>query len=355
MASNNIMIYRIGSLGDTVMALPAFNRIRELFPKEKILLLSNKPVVSKAAAIELVLGNHFFFDDILNYPVNTRNFKVLFQLILQIRRHKIKTLFYLTPCTSRKRLRRDVFFFKLAGITSFAAIPEIEADFTLVKDTATNAYEWEAKRISRRLHTLGAFDFNDEKYWNLQLTDAELSSGRAFLNHLPIKALSICFSIGTKCDSNHWGLQNWGNLLRSISIQFPESNLIGIGSSDESKDVAVLLKNLSIQTLNLCGKTTPRQSAAILQSANLFIGHDSGPLHLAASVGAPCVAIYSARNLPGQWYPKGNSSKVIYHEVECAGCRLEVCVEQKKKCISSISPEEVMIEVNNLLAINYHN
>ena len=96
MATDTIMIYRIGSLGDTLMALPAFNRIRELFPKEKIVLLSNKPVVSKAAAIELILGNHYFFDESLNYPISTRNFKVLIQLIFQIRKCKIKRLFYVS-------------------------------------------------------------------------------------------------------------------------------------------------------------------------------------------------------------------------------------------------------------------
>ena len=50
--------------------------------------------------------------------------------------------------------------------------------------------------------------------------------------------------------------------------------------------------------------------------ARLFIG----PMHLAAAVGTPCVAIFAARNIPRQWFPYGAHHRILYHRVECAGC-----------------------------------
>ncbi len=346
MAADTIMIYRIGSLGDTLMALPAFNRIRELFPNNKIVLLSNKPVVTKAAAIELVLGNHYFFNDILNYPVNTRKFSVLFSLLLNIRKHKVTKLFYLTPCTSRKRLRRDLFFFRLAGIKAFAALPDLDADFQLAKDEFTGEYEWEAKRIARRLMDQGLFDFNEKRYWDLQLTSNEIASGKSFLQELSNSDINICISPGTKMQSKDWGRDNWRLFILKLSETYPKVNIIILGANEEWELAEDLLKGITNNYLNLCGKTTPRESAVILESAKIFIGQDSGPMHLAATVGVPCVAIFSSRNLPQQWYPRGEHNQIIYHKVSCAGCNLEVCTTEKKKCILSISVSEVLDAVS---------
>ena len=102
-------------------------------------------------------------------------------------------------------------------------------------------------------------------------------------------------------------------------------------------------------TLNLAGKLTPRESAAVLERARLFIGHDSGPMHLAAALGTPCVAIFSARNKPGVWFPRGDGHKIIYHQTECYGCGLTVCEKYGAKCIGSVTVEEVEAGVDDLL------
>ena len=100
--------------------------------------------------------------------------------------------------------------------------------------------------------------------------------------------------------------------------------------------------------LNLSGALTPRESAAALSSATLYLGHDSGPAHLAAAVQVPCVTVYGSRNLAGIWFPYGAHHTVCYHHVDCEGCLLQTCIEQEKKCILSISVKEVLeaIEAN---------
>jgi ADP-heptose:LPS heptosyltransferase len=72
-------------------------------------------------------------------------------------------------------------------------------------------------------------------------------------------------------------------------------------------------------------------------------------MHLAACVGVPCVAVFSARNIPRQWLPRGNFNEILYHRTDCAGCGLEVCTAQKKKCLSAISVDEVACAVRCVL------
>jgi ADP-heptose:LPS heptosyltransferase len=87
-----------------------------------------------------------------------------------------------------------------------------------------------------------------------------------------------------------------------------------------------------------------------MERVRAFIGHDSGPMHLAAAVGTPCAAVFSARNLPGIWFPYGSGHTVFYNKTDCAGCRLNVCVEFKKKCIAAVTVREVSAAVIAVLS-----
>jgi ADP-heptose:LPS heptosyltransferase len=74
----------------------------------------------------------------------------------------------------------------------------------------------------------------------------------------------------------------------------------------------------------------------------MFLGVDSGPMHLAAAVGTPVISVFSGQSKPGIWFPFQNEDSVIFHETSCCGCRLEVCGRENKRCILSITPDEVL-------------
>lgn len=96
------------------------------------------------------------------------------------------------------------------------------------------------------------------------------------------------------------------------------------------------------KVINLCGELAPRETAAVLRKAELFLGSDSGPMHLAAAAGVPCVIAFAARTRPGIWFPHGAANRVLYRNVDCAGCNLETCIEQKKKCLTSITVDDML-------------
>ncbi|WP_183559870.1 glycosyltransferase family 9 protein [Mucilaginibacter sp. SP1R1] len=341
LTKNNILIYRLGSLGDTVMALPCFHKIKDSFPDADITLLTNRPVMAKAAPLEAVLGQNYFFNRVINYPVGTRSPRVLLDIILKIRRLKIDTVVNITPTRSRLAFKRDYLFFKAAGVKTLIGFDGANEDFEVAKDPLTGVNEWEAKRLARRIDVLGSIPLEDNHYWDLKLTkDEKLVADNCYKGQQQYTS-TLVISLGTKNPANDWELDNWLILLENLSFALPGWQLLVIGAPNEKDAGDRCLLAWGKHSINLCGQTTPRESAAVLAKANVFIGHDSGPMHLAACVGVPCVGIYSARNLPGQWFPRGNFNQILYNLPACAGCGLEVCITQQKKCILSISVEQV--------------
>jgi len=103
------------------------------------------------------------------------------------------------------------------------------------------------------------------------------------------------------------------------------------------------------QFLNLTGNTSLVSLPALIKRAEWVVTNDSGPMHLAAAVQTPCVAIFSARQPAGVWFPFGERHSVLYRPVDCRGCGLETCIVERKKCILSIRVDEVMDEVRGIL------
>ncbi|PTQ99349.1 ADP-heptose:LPS heptosyltransferase [Mucilaginibacter yixingensis] len=343
-----VLVYRIGSMGDTIIALPGFHKAVEAFPDAELILLANRPPSSKAAAAQTVLGEGYFFHQVINYPSFTRNPLVLLRLIRQLRVLKIDAMVNLTTTRIRKTIRstklgvlRDKLFFRAAGIKQFYGFPETTEDLVLTYDNETGKQEWEALRIARRLESLGPIDLTLDKYWDLHYTQQERVIAADVLKTLDPNRPVFAACAGTKRQPNDWEEYNWLALFKALKDDLPGWQLIMLGAEDERERAQKLLDCWNGDGVNLCGKTSPRVSGAALKHAKLFIGHDSGPMHLSAAGGTPCVAIYSARNLPGQWFPRGDFNKLIYHRVECAGCLLEECIAQQKKCILSITVDEV--------------
>ena len=80
-----VLIYRLGSLGDTVVALPCFHLIARAFPNAERVMLTNFPVHAKAPAAASVLGDSGLVHSYMRYSVGTRNIFELVRLAWHIR------------------------------------------------------------------------------------------------------------------------------------------------------------------------------------------------------------------------------------------------------------------------------
>ena len=355
MMVNKVLIYRLGSLGDTIVALPAFHLIARAFPQAERRVLTNFPVSSKACLISAVLGESGLVHSYMSYPLGSRNPRQLFHLQIRMKQWKPDVLVYLAAPRGQLKAFRDELFLKLCGIRTVIGIPYTKSLQANKWVDEKQCYEHEAERLARCLGVLGSAKLSDFESWNLHLTVQEKDRARQCLNRLEGKRRFIACSIGTKVEVKDWGARNWRQLLRRLSHAYQGYGLVLIGTCDEFVRSESAIRDWSGPKLNLCGVLTPKESAAVLKHAVAFVGHDSGPMHLAACVGVPCVAIFSARNKPGVWFPYGNNHQVLYHKTDCSGCGLEVCERHKKKCIASITVKEVMNAVNRIMLQVYEN
>ena len=355
---NRVLVYRLGSLGDTLIALPSFHLIARAFPHAERRLLTNLHVAAKAPPAAAVLEHTGLVHGYMRYATGTRSIPELLRLAVAIRRYSPDVLVYLAGARGLHAALRDAKFFRLCGIRRQIGVPLTTAtQFNLFGgETPTSPdadLEPEASRLARNLQELGDPHLDDPASWNLHLTPDEHAAAARAIGHTALEHEILAVSVGTKVQSKDWGRDNWRDLLTRLARAFPNRTLLLAGSAEESDASNYASSNWQPSgggpVVNLCGRLTPRESAAAFARARLFIGHDSGPMHLAAAVNTPCVAIFAARNLPRQWFPYGPAHRILYHRVECAGCGLETCIEQQKKCLLSITVDEVLAAIHSAL------
>jgi len=348
-----VLIYRLGSLGDTIVALPSLHLVERAFPRAERRMLTNFPVASKAAAAQTILDGSGLVDGYFSYTVGLRHLNKLAELRSAIRAWRPDVLVYLMGGRGVRIARRDALFFRSCGIKRLIGIP-FTRDMQLHRyRAATGQLEAEAARMSRCIAELGDARLDDAKSWDLRITEAEHRAAETVLEPAGKRPI-IAISVGTKMQAKDWGVENWGKLLAAMAPLYPGFALVLIGAREESAASELAAEGWRNATgtgpvINLCGFLTPRESAAVFQRARCFVGHDSGPMHMAATVQTPCVAVFAARNIPAVWFPYGENNRVIYHKVDCAGCNLETCIVQEKKCITSITIDEVLACVKEIV------
>jgi lipopolysaccharide heptosyltransferase III len=342
--ADKVLIFRIGSLGDTIVALPAFHLIARAYPNAERRVLTNLSPEGavKEAPLPSVLGKTGLVHGYVSYPAGLGNKGSFGNLLGELKKWKPDTLVYLMPHRKTVQILRDRVFFELCSIRKMIGLNFSRAAYENRWLPEKGIFEPEAKRLLRNLSGIGEIDADDPANWDLKLTEEENSTAEKTLERMHGGGLFLACSIGTKQDVNDWGEDRWAELMQHLSDRYPELALVFIGASDEYQKSERVSRRWKGAKLNLCGKITPRVGAAIMRKAVLFVGHDSGPMHLAAAVGTRCVAVFSGKNKPGIWFPSGKTHKILYHETECSGCGLEACGTRGKKCIRSITAEEVL-------------
>jgi ADP-heptose:LPS heptosyltransferase len=347
---DNILVYRLGSLGDTVVALPCFHLIRRLYPGSKILLLTNEPVSGKAAPAMAILENSKLCDEAVSYPLGTRNVTELTRVRRTIRQIRPRLLVNLTAGRGWAKTLRDYLFFRSCGIKTIVGAPWRRRDLQ-AKLMPGGYFEPEAERLAARLSTLGTINTANRQYWDLKLTREECAQAEQWLT--PGSKTAIAVSVGTKLPVKDWGEENWQKLLAMLAMDLPGSTIVFLGAADETARSEKLSGTWAGPVINLCGKISPRVSAAVLERCRLFIGHDSGPMHLASAVGVPTLGLFSWFNPPGQWFPGHRSwkhVKVLYPQLPASGWNTSLQMKRGgAEGIGLLQPDDVFKAAMELL------
>jgi heptosyltransferase III len=308
---DSVIIFRIGSIGDTVVALPCFHHIARCFRNSRRILVTDIPGTQKAAPAESVLENSGLIDDVIYFPPPPRKLSDLIQLRERILNTNCTTLIYVADRGLSSTLR-DICFFKCCGIKRVIGAP-IKRDLRYPRvDALTGLAEYESERLARCLSSLGHIDLGNREFWDLRLKAEEIRTADRALSRLGGSQF-FSINLGGKVTSKDWGDSNWTHLFRLLAIKYARLGVIFIGSVDEFERSDELAMNWVGSSVNLCGRLSPRESAAAMRNSVCFVGHDSGPMHLAAAVGVPCVCVFGGFNRPRTWHPMGDAHKIIHN------------------------------------------
>jgi heptosyltransferase-1 len=150
----------------------------------------------------------------------------------------------------------------------------------------------------------------------------------------------IVFHIGAGSRFRDWGLDNMVELIKMLS-QGAETRIILTGARNDQKRADQIIKESGVQLFSLAGELGLKELRELIKRSDLFVGPDSGPMHLAASTKTPIVA-YFGPTLPARFRPWKANAFIIEKDYDCRfSCRQKKCIYEDFRCIKTISPSEV--------------
>jgi ADP-heptose:LPS heptosyltransferase len=165
--------------------------------------------------------------------------------------------------------------------------------------------------------------------------DADYLHADQFTSRPPLLAVHL----GAGNAAKRWPIGSW----QALIDRFIESGwrIVVVGGIEDAHLSRVLEPHDRLR--DWTGSLTVTQTTALLERADLFIGSDSGPAHLAATAGTLSVILFSGTNQPAQWRPWSRHSLVLRHRVPCQPCHQKVCPLANHPCMSGLSPDRVYL------------
>jgi heptosyltransferase III len=310
---DTILIIGGGSIGDTVVALPCFHAILRKYENSRRILLTRTPENARFSSPLNVLGESTkFVHDVVEFEFGSWKLGAMMQLAQQIRALEARLAIFLHPGADTVGfIWRQAAFLRLCGVKEFVALPGAASLFRNQFDPATGRFEQQAELLARRTSEIGPIPVDIDEAWDLGLTPQEHEAAARVLGSSARQSF-VMFHMGTKQPyGRDWGEANWIRLGERITAAYPDLGLVTLGSPVEAERANRMLAIWKGATINACGRGSVRETAALISRARLFVGHDSGPGHLAAATRVPIVSIHSDLDLAGKWHPFGPNVTVL--------------------------------------------
>jgi heptosyltransferase-1 len=339
---HEILVVRLTSLGDVLMSLPAVKALKEASPDTNISWLVEGSVAE-------LLNYQSFVDHVLQFPRDRIMGSLSKGLVLQAFRHLRIFLGQLR----RKKYDMIVDFHGIlkSALLGYGARTEKKIGFgkMFAKEGSWLAYDERIEGVEKSLHKvernmllvrhLGV----NGTIPRVELTlppNAETYVDDLLAQHNiqpPIIALFPFCSKGSAF--KRWDLANYAQLLRLMQEKIPATGLILWGPGEEEE--ARQLRDMADTGIVLPANLGVAQLAALLKKADMYVGGDTGVMHLAAFSGVPVLAIFGPTD-PRVNAPFGPMHRIVRQELPCSPCRDKQCTA--RTCLRSITPEEVFEE-----------
>jgi len=165
------------------------------------------------------------------------------------------------------------------------------------------------------------------------------------------KPLIACHLSSNNGQSKRWPIPYWATLIDKL-IRDLDAQVVLTGAPGDKPLIANVTRQMHQQAINLAGKTSLPQLVALLQQASLVIGGDSGPMHIAAAVGTPLIAIHGPTD-PALSGPMSPTATVLRSDIWCSPCYnaqdTADCRFFTTQCMKNILPSRVFKVVQEKL------
>ena len=371
----NILIVRFDGIGDMILTSGFLREVRANFPKARITLVIFSKVYS---VVELCP----YINEVLVFPVDnplTLSFLDLletiaifcrdnnfwqkkFSIAFSPRWHNDDPLSALLLCWLSGARERIGYGTNPYTSWTNAPVPPID-NFLLTKNIVTPRSV--ISDAEKNFYLLAASGFKvNETHMELFYGAEDLQQAKIFLKNIPVSRKKVLLGIGGGTSaSKKYPIEKYLIALKKLAKK--DLVFIIVGGQAEMTDAEFIENNLpSGKVLNFVGKTTLRETEAVVSQANFYIGNDTGVMHMASAAQVPVLIIYSEakdkeNNLAGimSSYGRFPPYKTKYvalrpdHQLdECAklGATFGWCHSKEAHCITQITPQEIITNFETL-------
>lgn len=328
-----IIIRGTNWVGDSVITQPAVTALRALAPEARIDIIAPIHIVP-------LWENEQAVDGVLPIPRPTP-FREKTAIIRKLRDGKYD-LGLLLPNSFESAL-----WFYLGGVKRRVGFRTCGRGFMLT--TAITPPPDDSHQVFRYLSLAGTLGAVAQKpVPSITLTAAREAWARDFLRGRDVREGVALMGINpgaaygpAKC----WPPERFAELIRTAHEKSGMRTLIVGAPGDRplARKTDELSGHLAI---NAAGETDIMQCAALIAQCRVFVSNDTGPMHLAAAVGTPVVALFGP-TIPGATGPRGIHT-VIHKETPCAPCEFREC-PRDHRCMRAITADEVYAETTRLM------
>ena len=333
-----ILVVNVNWAGDVVFSSAVFEALHEAYPQARISCLA-------APRVQEVLESIPFVHEIISYEERGRHKNPWgkLKLIGGLKKKKFDAAFLLHRSLTRALLIflagipvRVGYNTKGRGVFLTRRVPEPSGSLHR-QDYYLNLLEAFGIPVKKR-ESLLAVDLESTKQMNQRLCEFSIEE----------KDFLLVLNPGGNWDLKRWPKENWTKLIELFLKEFHGQSNFKIILSGSEKDISLVdeilaplhLNNYS-KVANLTGKWTLKELITFLKRSNLLISADSGPLHMASSVGTKTIGIFGPTS-PDVTGPRGSgSSQILKVDVGCnrSPCYYLQCPENT--CMRAVTVQDV--------------
>jgi heptosyltransferase I len=342
--ASSIILNLNSRIGDTIFTLPLLETLKNEYNEAKIYvvanqinsqLLKNNPHIYKI----IIFNSDWIFESAVNLRKILKSFKVMdyIRFLRELRKIKADVIIEIDG-TMTNILMIDIF--SRAKFIVGNSICGLSYFF----DRTANYKIHNAHEIDNRLKIADCFDIEKKiRKIDYYFSDDDTDFAAGFFKKYNIKEkdFSVIFHLGAGWEKRQWPLMNFLSLAKEL-VKLFKAKIILVGSIGDKKLIAEFIEEMP-DTLKADGLKL-NKVAAIMKKAQLFVGNDSGPLHIARSVGTRVVALLGP-DLPSRVGPEGDGI-YICKNFSCQPCGQMKCT-QNPNCIEAITVDEVVRAIQN--------